>query len=195
MLDLTPQAAPEPAPASAPPETPLAAPEPTPPEQPPVAPEPVTPPSPVVAPDKPDVVLPPPRPRPAVKPPRAAAPPKPHPAPPPQAVAEAPPAVAAPPAPGPDAATWASRLAAHLLRFRHYPAEAERRGFTGVAIMRFSVDASGHVVSQSLQRSSGHDQLDQEAAAWLQRAQPLPAPPPDRAAPAQITVPLAFVLH
>jgi protein TonB len=62
-------------------------------------------------------------------------------------------------------------------------------------MMRFSVDASGHIVSQSMVRSSGHDSLDEEAAAWLQRAQPLPAPPPDQVAPAQIVVPLAFVLH
>jgi protein TonB len=98
-------------------------------------------------------------------------------------------------APGPDSAAWANRLAAHLLRFRRYPADAERRGFTGVVMMRFSVDAAGHVAAQTMLRSSGHDQLDEEAAAWLQRAQPLPVPPPDRVAPAQITVPLAFVLH
>jgi protein TonB len=82
-----------------------------------------------------------------------------------------------------------------LQRFRRYPPEAERRGFTGVVMMRFSIDASGHVASQSMVRSSGHDQLDEEAAAWLQRAQPFPAPPPGRVAPTQIVVPLAFVLH
>jgi hypothetical protein len=37
--------------------------------------------------------------------------------------------------------------------------------------------------------------LDEDAAAWLARAQPLPPPPADRVAPAQIVVPLAFVLH
>jgi protein TonB len=82
-----------------------------------------------------------------------------------------------------------------LLRFRHYPPDAERRGFTGVTMMRFSVDRSGRIVSSILSRSSGHDVLDQEAEAWLARAQPLPPPPPDMAAPFQILLPLNFVLH
>ena len=65
----------------------------------------------------------------------------------------------------------------------------------GVVMMRFSVDASGRLVSHSMVRSSGHEVLDEEASAWLERAQPLPLPPADRVAPAQIVVPLAFVLH
>jgi protein TonB len=66
---------------------------------------------------------------------------------------------------------------------------------TGVVLMRFSVDAVGHIVSASMVRSSGHDELDEEAEAWLRRAQPLPPPPSDRVAPAQLVVPLQFVLH
>ncbi len=117
-------------------------------------------------------------------------PPRPSPVPAPSASAAAPPS-----SPGPDASTWPSRVASHLLRFRHYPPEAERRGFSGVTMMRFSVDASGHVVSASVVHSSGHDVLDEDAVAWLQRAQPLPAPPPDKMAPVQIIVPLSFVIH
>ena len=108
-----------------------------------------------------------------------------------------PPAAAAPvaPASAEAAANWVSKLAAHLLRFRHYPPDAERRGMTGVVMMRFSVDAAGRLISSSMVRSSGHDMLDEEAEAWLRRAQPLPPPPSDKVAPAQIVVPLNFVLN
>ena len=191
---------PQPAPVQPP------SPEPAPPA--PSPPETVQPAPPAVIPDQADTTMPPPKPRAVPVPHRAPASLKPRPAPArpvpsTQAAAEqpAPPAPAraeaapAPASPGQEAATWAGRLAAHLLRFRHYPPEAERRGFTGVVTMRFSVDASGHILAQSMIHSSGHDALDEEAAAWLARAQPLPVPPPDRVAPAQIVVPLAFVLH
>jgi TonB family protein len=45
-------------------------------------------------------------------------------------------------------------------------------------------------------RSSGHDDLDQEALAWIQRAQPLPRPPPEVATdPIELVVPLRFELR
>lgn len=215
-------AVPPPPTAVPPPPTPTPAPPPLPEPVPPDAPPPppqvemtpevaLPPPPPPKAEVTPEVALPPPpppRPRP---PPRPAPRPAParvvKPAPqPPQAVPQlapaptpapaAPAAPAAPSAPpGQAAATWQSRLLAHLARFRHYPPEAERRGFTGVAVMRFALDGSGRLVSSSLVRSSGHSDLDQEAAEWLQRAQPLPPPPPERAAPFQIEVPLSFILH
>ena len=149
-------------------------------------PRPPTPPRPKPAVAKPVVHAPAARPAPTLAAKPADNPPAPQAAP-----AATPPAASA----GAEAATWASRLAAHLLRFRRYPPDAERRGITGVAVMRFSVDAGGRVVSSSLARSSGHDMLDQEAQDWLQRAQPLPPPPPDKVAPAAVTVPLSFVLH
>ncbi len=191
-----------------------APPDPTPPDPaPPDPPPPVEPPPPPPK-VEPEVALPMPVPPPPPPPkviPRVARPPVPrHQAPPPPRVepqpsvtapAPAPPtpppaAAAAPSAPaGPTAATWASQLFSHLLKFRHYPPEAERRGFTGRTVMRISIDLSGHIVSSVMVQSSGHEMLDEEAAAWLQRAQPLPPPPPDKAAPAQITIPLSFTLH
>jgi protein TonB len=41
------------------------------------------------------------------------------------------------------------------------------------------VNAKGHILSQRILRSSGHPALDNEALAMLQRAQPLPAFPPE----------------
>jgi protein TonB len=178
------------------------------PEPPPTPPPPVVQASPLPPPIVPDAMMPPllrpappvtrmPPPRPAPKPRPVSLPlastapdmPRPSPAPAPSSLA------AQPSPPGPEASTWPSRVASHLLRFRHYPPDAERRGFTGVTTMRFSVDLSGRIVSASVVQSSGHDMLDGEAVLWLQRAQPLPPPPPDKAAPAQITVPLSFVLR
>jgi periplasmic protein TonB len=222
LLDLTPLAppappavAPAPPPAAPPPPQPVAPPEPPPPVPPPppepVTPEPPPPPPPPVA-AEPEVALPPPPPPrpvprrrpvvvkhvPAVRQPPAVAPAPTAPA------AEAPraPAPAAPAAPaassappGEAAANWQSKLLARLAQFRRYPPDAERRGITGVAMIRFSVDGAGHVASSSLARSSGHADLDEAAEDSLQRAQPLPPPPPDRVAPFQIEVPFAFSLH
>ena len=225
MLDLAPATPAAPTPAAAPPQQApplpppdLAAPEPVPPPpEPPSPPAEVAPPPPsppAMIPDRPEVVLPPPPPRRQVVPRPTPRPFPPHVRPPsrpmrdtpvqaaPVEAPPAPPAAAAKAAttPGPassgaEAATWASKLAAHLLRFRYYPPDAERRGMAGVVMMRFSVDASGHLVSHSMVRSSGHDLLDEAASAWLERAQPLPPPPADRVAPAQVVVPMAFVLH
>ena len=217
LIDLTP-APPPTTPASAPPQA--QSPEPVPPEPPPSEPPPVEPPPPepplpepphpeppppMVAAPKPDVVLPPPQPRavtrPRPRPPKLRPPQRPPEPAPVQAAPEpltplvAAPAQVAPSVAAPPAATWDSLLGAHLARFRRYPPEAERRGLKGVAVMRFSVDRTGRIVGATLVRSSGHDLLDEEAVAWLQRAQPLPAPPPERAAPLQITVPLSFTLR
>ena len=216
LLDLAPAAPPVPAPPE--PSPPAAAPPPpvaaVPPPMPEAAPLPDVPPDPPPPPPKAEVTpevalpLPPPPPvrvklpavphpahvRPTVpRPPNPAVPVQETTAPVAPAPSSAPAAPSAPP--GQEAATWQSRLMAHLARFRHYPPEAERRGFTGVATMRFALDGAGRLVSSSLVRSSGHDDLDQEAMAWLQRAQPLPPPPPDRAAPVQIVVPLNFILR
>ena len=209
---VTPPAAAQPTPPAPPPPQP-APPQPAPPPEPapPIeaAPSPSPPPLPAM---KPEVVLPrppprpvpPPRPRPPLVRPRVqpvtpAVPMTAEPSPVAPPVAAAPAPAAAPRMPSRPAAVpaanWASQLAAHLLRFRHYPPEAERRGMTGVVMMRFSVDAAGRIVSSSMVRSSGHDMLDEEAEAWLRRAAPLPPPPPDRVAPAQIVVPLNFVLN
>jgi protein TonB len=76
-------------------------------------------------------------------------------------------------------ASWQSRVAAHLNSHKRYPPEAQTRGETGTALLVFSIDRSGHVLSASLGRSSGSAALDKEAAALARRASPVPAPPPE----------------
>lgn len=120
-----------------------------------------------------------------------------------EAAAETPPApeTTAPPSrPAPPAAlvaataqTWQGRLLAHLERHKRYPAEARARRLQGVAVIRFTMDRQGRVLSAAMERSSGHAALDREALALLQRAQPLPQPP--AATPGEritLTVPVEF---
>lgn len=69
---------------------------------------------------------------------------------------------------------WQALVAARLQRSKRNPAgaDAQRRG---VAMLTFSVDRHGRILSKSVSRSSGYPGLDEEALAMLQRAQPLPA--------------------
>lgn len=93
-------------------------------------------------------------------------------------------------------ATWKSLLYAHLKRHQRYPREALARNQGGTAYVAFTIDRSGRVLSARLARSSGSSMIDQEAVATLQRASPLPAPPPEvRGAMLSISVPLVFNLR
>lgn len=74
-------------------------------------------------------------------------------------------------------ANWKSQLMAHLERRKQYPSGARARGETGIAYVRFSLDAGGNVLSASLARSSGFPELDAEVVSLVRRASPVPAPP------------------
>ncbi|MEJ0018969.1 MAG: energy transducer TonB [Acetobacteraceae bacterium] len=110
-----------------------------------------------------------------VSPRPVAAEPTPPPAAPPPAAA-APAATAVSPA---AAATWESRLLAHLKRAMRYPTQAQMRRQQGVALLWFRMTPSGEVLAARIERSSGHEVLDEESLALIRRAQPLPALPPD----------------
>jgi protein TonB len=106
------------------------------------------------------------------------------------------------PAPGaashnPDALpNWKSALVARLERYKRYPSEAESRGEHGVAQLAFSVDRGGHVHNARIVRSSGSSALDRATLALLERAQPLPPPPPEiHGAQIAIVVPIRYNLH
>jgi protein TonB len=105
-------------------------------------------------------------------------------------------AVRAAPAPNQAPATWQGAVRAHLALFKRYPLIAQRRGEEGVAQVRFVMDHAGRVVSVALVGGSGHPDLDQEALAWIQRAQPFPVPPPEMGqGPVELLIPLRFELH
>ena len=88
---------------------------------------------------------------------------------------------------------WKSLLVAQLERHKRYPEAARARGESGVAQLAFSIDRHGGVHGARIARSSGSTALDQETLAMVQRAQPLPPPPPEIAgAQIAIVVPIRY---
>jgi protein TonB len=63
-------------------------------------------------------------------------------------------------------------------------------------MVRFSVDRNGNVGRVALVGSSGHPALDEEVAALLARATPLPPPPADAGTgPFELVAPVQFRLR
>jgi protein TonB len=92
--------------------------------------------------------------------------------------------------------SYRDRLAAHLQRFKQYPAAAKSAGEQGTAMLSFTVGRSGQVLGSRLAGSSGHPALDAETLAMIRRAQPLPAFPPELTQSSlSFTVPVRFSLR
>jgi periplasmic protein TonB len=77
------------------------------------------------------------------------------------------------------APNWKSLLVAMLERNKRYPSEAQARGEHGVVELAFSIDRRGGIHHARVAHSSGSSLLDREALAMLERAAPLPSPPPE----------------
>ena len=195
LIDLAPMpAAPPPAPEPEPVAEEPPHPEPPPPEPPPqVEPEVQLP---TVTPPKPPQVKPP-SPRLAVVRPR-----------PPEPAQTTPVAPAAPSEPAPEAAprpvasqsnvmpTFHQRLLRHLDQNKRYPQTSQRRRQQGTAMLRFTMDAEGNVLSFRLEKTSGHEALDEEVLAMIKRAEPLPKIPPDLGRDRlELVVPVQFALR
>lgn len=102
-----------------------------------------------------------------------------------------------PPAIGTPSGTsnWAGVVLGRLEQFKRYPALARARHDEGVCYVRFTIDRAGHVLASSLDRSSGHPALDDEAVALVRRADPLPEPPDEITGETiTLTVPVEFFL-
>jgi protein TonB len=99
--------------------------------------------------------------------------------------------------PSPDAIRrWQATLVAHLQRYKRYPSAARRDNEEGIAYLRFAMDRNGTVLFKRLERASGHAALDQETLALVERAQPLPAPPPEMPGERfEFVVPVQFQLR
>lgn len=70
-------------------------------------------------------------------------------------------------------------LQAWLERHKRYPRHAQLRRQEGTALLYFVMDREGRVLDYRLEESSGHEILDGEVAAMIERAQPLPEMPED----------------
>jgi protein TonB len=63
----------------------------------------------------------------------------------------------------------------------------------GTPLVRIVIDRAGRVLSVRLEQGSGHELLDAEALALVERAQPLPPLPDDvTAATVEVVVPVNF---
>ncbi len=93
--------------------------------------------------------------------------------------------------------SWISALSKHLLQFQNYPNAARLRNEQGLVKIEVSIDRDGHVLARRILQSSGFPDLDAEAMAWIERAQPLPAFPPSMAQAEidDLPIPLRFRLH
>jgi periplasmic protein TonB len=75
-----------------------------------------------------------------------------------------------------DRVTWQKQLAAHLNKYKRYP--SERIMQHAEVVVSFVLDRVGHVVSTRIVKGSGDPAFDAAAKAMLQRADPVPPPPP-----------------
>ncbi|HEY7231915.1 MAG TPA: energy transducer TonB [Pseudolabrys sp.] len=92
--------------------------------------------------------------------------------------------------------SWETLLMRKLQQLKRYPSGAQARGEQGVAMLAFSVDRDGRVLDRKIVRSSGHPDLDNEALAMIERAEPLPAFPRSMTQAQQsLTVPIRFSLR
>ncbi len=71
--------------------------------------------------------------------------------------------------------TWQKELMAHLNRFKRYPGGSRR---SAQIVVAFTLDRLGHVLSATVQQSSGDVAFDQAALSMMRKADPVPAPPP-----------------
>jgi periplasmic protein TonB len=73
-------------------------------------------------------------------------------------------------------ATWQKELAAHLDKYKRYPADRSRQ--SAEIVIRLVLDRTGHVVSSSVAKSAGDSAFDDAALDMMRRADPVPPPPP-----------------
>jgi len=90
-------------------------------------------------------------------------------------------------------ANYNGRVAAHLARYKQYPASARSNGIQGSGAVTFSLSGSGSVTSVTVVRGTGAAVLDQELAAMVRRASPFPTPPNGQSL--SFTVPVSFKLN
>lgn len=74
-------------------------------------------------------------------------------------------------------ARYEQKISAWLQQHRIYPSEAQEQKLAGNPLLRVRMDRSGNVKLFIVDRSSGHDVLDQAALQMVNRANPFPAPP------------------
>ncbi|MDS7595832.1 TonB family protein [Agrobacterium tumefaciens] len=83
-------------------------------------------------------------------------------------------------------AKWGSRVRSHIERRK----PRSLKGGSMTALVRFRVNDAGAISGVSVIQSTGDSSIDQQIAAWVQNASPVPAPPPE--AGKTVTVPISI---
>ncbi|MEZ5935168.1 MAG: energy transducer TonB [Alphaproteobacteria bacterium] len=87
-------------------------------------------------------------------------------------------------------------LQAWLEQHKMYPQNAIRRRQEGVVMLRFVMDRDGRVLHHEISNSSGYRLLDLAVESLIERAQPLPAMPPQmKDTELTLVVPINFTLE
>jgi periplasmic protein TonB len=73
-------------------------------------------------------------------------------------------------------ASWQSELFAHLDKHKRYPTARQQKA--AEIYVRFTLDRLGHVLSTTIEKSSGDKVFDEAALAMVRRSDPVPPPPP-----------------
>jgi protein TonB len=96
----------------------------------------------------------------------------------------------------PDAeANYFATLLAWLEKNKEYPRRAQLRRMEGVTHLRFVIDEQGRVLSHRIERSSGHETLDDAVERMIAKASPLPPIPPNLGKTRlDVVVPVQFFL-
>ncbi|MGB8616981.1 MAG: TonB family protein, partial [Pseudolabrys sp.] len=71
---------------------------------------------------------------------------------------------------------WQKELLAHLDKFKRYPADRSQR--SAEILITMTLDRMGRVLSASVTKGSGDEAFDHAAVAMVERASPVPPPPP-----------------
>lgn len=84
-------------------------------------------------------------------------------------------------------------LAAHIESHKYYPRAARRRGIQGVIQVTFRLLENGSITD--LEIRDGHKLLRAATEQALQKAQPLPQPPPQLSTPLNVSYGMEYLLH
>jgi protein TonB len=98
--------------------------------------------------------------------------PAPAPAPPPQAPVASAPATPAAPDPATLIARYRHQFIGAAARYKRYPLAARDNGWEGDVVVRLEIGANGELAEMKIQRSSGHEVLDEQALEMFRLAAP-----------------------
>lgn len=85
---------------------------------------------------------------------------------------------------------YGAALTAWIQKFHEFPRRLERRRIYGTAIVSFTIDRAGNLLSYEIVRSSGHELVDEAAIETLKRASPMPPVPHELPGAAYTPLPL-----